>query len=221
MNPRSVLGLLLVLVAVLAGTLVLQRAQHLVPVYAASRDLPSGAPLTSADVSVVRVRLPAAELQRYLRPNTSRPVTGQVLTTPLRQHMLIPADHLAPSLEQADMVELAIKADQGDMAQGLRTGDRVQIVAAYADGLHQGRSQVLVESAEVVRILEEPGGLAGGNRTIGVQVRLPSGRTAPVTAAIASARVFVVKASALPSRSVSPAVAPDDPAQPAPHGGSP
>ncbi len=220
-NLRSALGLLLVLVAVFAGTLVLQRAQHLVPVYAAARDLPSGVTLSGGDLAVVQVRLPAAELRRYLRPSPSRPVRGAVLTAPLRQHMLVPTDRLAPSLEQAGMVELPIKVDHGDMAQGLRPGDHVQVLAAYSDGLHSGRAQVLVESVEVVRILEEPGGLAGGSRESGVQVRLPSERTAVVAAAIAGARVFVVKAPPLPSGSSAAAEAPAEPVEPDLPGGSP
>jgi hypothetical protein len=86
------------------------------------------------------------------------------------------------------------------MLQGLRPGDHVQILGAYSDGLHQGAAQVLVESAEVVRILEESGGLATGHRESGVQVRLPSERTASVAAAITGARVFIVRAPSLPSR---------------------
>lgn len=198
-NLRSVLGLMLVFAAVFAGTLVLQRAQHLVPVFAAARDLPSGVPLSNGDLALVQVRLPPAELGRYLRPDKNGSVTGRMLTAPLRQHMLVPADGLIPSREQADMVELAINVDHGDMLQGLRPGDHVRILGAYSDGLHNGTAQVLVDSAEVVRILEESGGLATGRRESGVQVRLPGERTASVAAAIAGGRVFIVKASSLPS----------------------
>jgi hypothetical protein len=71
---------------------------------------------------------------------------------------------------------------------------------------------VLVESAEVVRILEESGGLATGHRESGVQVRLPAERTASVAAAIAGARVFIVKAPELPAlRGVPGAVGDDGP----------
>lgn len=225
-NLRSVLGLVLVFGAVFAGTLVLQRAQHLVPVYAAARDLPSGVPLSNGDLSLVQVRLPEPELVRYLRPSRGHPVTGKVLAAPLRRHMLVPADGLLPSLEQGDMVELAINIDRGDMPQGLRPGDHVRILGAYSDGLHKGAAQVLVDSAEVVRILEESGGLAAGRRESGVQVRLPGERTASVAAAIAGARVFVVKAPALPSRpaeqsAVGPETLPTESSEPDRPEGSP
>ncbi len=200
------------MVAVLAGTLFLQRAQRLAPVYEAARDLPSGIPLSVRDLAVVRVRLPAAELQRYARPNLHRPLTGQVLTTPLRQHMLVPMDGLAPSSEQADMVELPIRVATGDMAQGLRPGDHVQVLAAYSDGLRNGQARLLLRSVEVIRMLEEPSGLAG-SRQGGVQVRVPSDRSALVVAAIAGARVFVVKAPSLPSRDGAAIEKPPDAAQ--------
>lgn len=200
-NLRSVAGLLLVFAAVLAGTAALQRAQRLIPVLEAARDLPSGIPLSSGDLSPVRVRLPSAELARYLQPDAGRSVTGQILTAPLRQHMLVPADTVVASREQADMVELAINVDHGDMLQGLRPGDHVRVLGAFPDDPGQGAAQVLVDSAEVVRILEDSGGLAAGHREGGVQVRLPAERTTSVAAAIAGGRVFVVKAPALPSRS--------------------
>jgi hypothetical protein len=199
LNGRSILGVLLVVAAVLAGALFLQRAQRLMPVYEAARDLPSGVPLSVRDLAVVRVRLPAAELERYARADLPRPVVGQVLVAPLRKHMLVPVDGLASSLEQADMVELSISVNSGDMAQGLQPGDHVQVLAAYRDGALSGQAQLLLRSVEVVRVLEEPSGLAG-SRQSGVQVRVPSDRTAVVVAAIASARVFVVRARPLTDR---------------------
>jgi hypothetical protein len=225
-NLRSVLGLVLVFGAVFAGTVVLQRAQHLVPIYAAARDLPSGVPLSSGDLSLVRVRLPAAELGRYVQPARGFSIDGRLLTTPLRRHMLVPADHLVASREQGNMVELAINVDHGDMLQGLRPGDHVQILGAYSDGLQNGAARVLVDSAEVVRVLEESGGLATGRRESGVQVRLPAERTALVAAAIAGGRVFIVKAPSLPGppavqgslRDDQPPIGSDEPA---PSEGSP
>jgi hypothetical protein len=193
-NVRSMLGLVLVLTAVAAGTLVLEQAQRLVPVYAAARDLPSGVPLSNGDLLLARVRLPAAELARYLQPGQLPTVGGKALISPLRQHMLVPADGLTATNSGADLVELAIKADHDDMPVGLHPGDRVALLAAYSDGLHTAAAQVLVSSAEVVRVLEDSGGLGGGYRQTGVQVRVPADRASSLATAIAGGRVFVVKA---------------------------
>jgi hypothetical protein len=189
-----VLGLVLVLAAVGAGTIVLERAQQLVPVYAAARDLPSGVPLSNRDLLLARVRLPAAELARYLQPGQLQTVAGKALIAPLRQHMLVPADGLTASDAHAGLVELAIRADHDDMPLGLHPGDRVQVLAAYADGLHEASARVLVASAEVVHVLEDSAGLGGGRRQTGVQIRVAADRASSIAAAIAGGRVFVVKA---------------------------
>ena len=66
MNGRTALGACLVLLAVLAGALFLDRSQRLAPVYAAAHDLPAGTTLKDGDLMVVRVRLPATALRHYL-----------------------------------------------------------------------------------------------------------------------------------------------------------
>jgi hypothetical protein len=109
-------------------------------------------------------------------------------------------------------VELPIRVATGDMAQGLRPGDHVQVLAAYGDGLRSGQARLLLRSAEVIRMLEEPSGLAGSHQG-GVQVRVPSDRTALVVAAIAGSKVFVVKAPALSGRSGAADEEPPDVAQ--------
>jgi hypothetical protein len=211
MNGRTALGAGFVLLAVLAGALFLDRAQRLVPVYAAARDLPAGTPLRSGDLMVVRVRLPDSSLRHYLRPGPDRAVAGRVLTAPVRRETLVPAELVLASSQQADLVELPVQADPGDMAQGLRPGDKVQVLAAYTDGARRGRAVVLLPTAEVVRVLEDPAGLTGTGQERGVQLRLPSDRAPAVAAAIATARIFVVKAPG-------PATDQAAPAPPAPSG---
>ncbi len=110
------------LVAVLGGALFLQDAQQLAPVYVAARDLSSGTVLAARDLAVVRVRLPGPELRHYLRPAAGGPPAGLVLTAPVPRDALVPAVAVAASARDAGMVELPIKADAGDIAQGLRPG---------------------------------------------------------------------------------------------------
>jgi hypothetical protein len=216
MNGRTALGAGFVLLAVLAGALFLDRAQRLVPVYAAARDLPTGTPLRSGDLTVVRVRLPDSALRHYLRPGPDRAVAGRVPTAPVRRETLVPAE-LALASQQADQVELPVQTDPGDMAQGLRPGDRVQVLAAYTHGARRGRAVVLLPTAEVVRVLEDPAGLTGTGQERGVQLRMPSDRAPLVAAAIATARIFVVKAPGPPTgQAALPPPAPSDPQAPPP-----
>ena len=157
MNGRTALGACLVLLAVLAGALFLDRSQRLAPVYAAARDLPAGIPLKDGDLMVIRVRLPAAALRHYLQPGAGQTVSGRVLTAPVRRETLVPAGVVLASSREAGLVELPVQVDPGDMAQGLRPGDSVQVLAAYTEGArwtpatHRPRHQVvyLLVSAEV------------------------------------------------------------------------
>jgi hypothetical protein len=182
------------MLAVLAGALFLDRAQRLVPVYAAARDLPAGTMLRNGDLMVLRVRLPDTALRHYLRPSPDRRVPGRVLTAPVRREELVPAAAVLASDQAADLVELPVQVDPGDMAQGLRPGDRVQVLAAFTEGARRGRAVVLLSTAEVVQVLQDPTGLTGTGQERGVQLRMPSDRAPAVAAAIATARIFVVKA---------------------------
>jgi hypothetical protein len=197
--------------AVLAGALFLDRAQRLVPVYAAARDLPAGTQLRNGDLMVLRIRLPDTALRHYLRPSPDRAVPGRVLIAAVRRQELVPAELVLASSRDADLVELPVQADPGDMAQGLRPGDKVQVLAAFTEGARRGRAVVLLPSAEVVQVLQDPSGLTGAGQERGVQLRMPSDRAPVVAAAIATARIFVVKA---PGRATGQATA--EPAPPAP-----
>jgi hypothetical protein len=216
MNGRTALGAGLVLLAVLAGALFLDRSQRLVPVYAAARDLPAGTSLHEGDLVVIRARLPATALRHYLRPGIDRQVSGRILTAPVQRETLIPAGLVLASSREADLVELPVQVDPGDMAQGLRPGDTVQVLAAYTEGARRGRAVVLLPAAEVVQVFQDPGGLTGAGRDRGVQLHMPSGRAPIVAAAIATARIFVVKAPGLAADETTaapttPSVAPEPP----------
>jgi hypothetical protein len=194
MNGRTALGAGLVLLAVLAGALFLDRSQRLVPMYAAARDLPAGTSLREGDLVVIRARLPATALRHYLRPGLDRRVAGRVLTAPVQRETLIPVGVVLASSRDADLVELPVQVDPGDMAQGLRPGDSVRVLAAYTEGARRGRAVVLLPTAEVVQVFQDPAGLTGAGQDRGVQLRMPSDRAPVVAAAIATARIFVVKA---------------------------
>ena len=146
---------------------------------------------------VIRVRLPATALRHYLQPSAGQQVSGRVLSAPVRRETLVPAGVVLASSRDAGLVELPIQVDPGDMAQGLRAGDSVQVLAAYTEGARRGRAVVLLPSAEVVRVLQDPAGLAGTGQERGVQLRMPGDRAPIVVAAVATARIFVVKTAGL------------------------
>jgi hypothetical protein len=79
---------------------------------------------------VIRVRLPATALRHYLQPSGGQQVSGRVLSASVRHETLVPAGAVLASSQDAGLVELPIQVDPGDMAQGLRPGDSVQVLAA-------------------------------------------------------------------------------------------
>jgi hypothetical protein len=172
---------------------------------------------------VIRVRLPGTALRHYLQPGPGQGVSGRVLSAPVQRETLVPAGIVLASRGDAQLVELPVQVDPGDMAQGLRPGDRVQVLAAYTEGARRGRAVVLLPSAEVVQVLQDPAGLAGSGQERAVQLRLPSDRAPIVVAAIATARIFVVKAPGLPSEATAtdPPEAPEAGEEPDPAGSEP
>ncbi|HET9558564.1 MAG TPA: hypothetical protein VFS70_15600, partial [Actinomycetota bacterium] len=88
------------------------------------------------------------------------------------------------------------------------------VLAAYTDGARRGRAAVLLPTAEVVQGLQDPAGLTGTGQERGIQLRMPSDRAPAVAAAIATARIFVVKtpgASTDPTAAGPPSSDPPDP----------
>ncbi|HEX3212631.1 MAG TPA: hypothetical protein VH016_08690, partial [Actinomycetota bacterium] len=166
---------------------------------------------------VIRVRLPATALRHYLQPSAGQQVSGRVLSAPVRRETLVPAGVVLASSRDAGLVELPIQVDPGDMAQGLRPGDSVQVLAAYTEGARRGRAVVLLPSAEVVQVLQDPAGLAGTGQERGVQLRMPGDRAPIVVAAVATARIFVVKT---PGLAAEPALTDRSSAPPPPEPGT-
>jgi hypothetical protein len=183
------LGLLLVLTAVLGGAVVLRRADETVAVLSAARDLPSGVPLTPADLRPVRVRLPAPQLARYARPGSG--VLGGSLASGLPKDALVPLALIAPVPDAASLVEYPIPIEPAGVPGGLRPGDRVAVVVAGGD--QGGPSAVLLRAVEVIRLLRGGDGFGGDDRIVAVEVRMPKDRLASVADAIAGGHVSLAR----------------------------
>ncbi len=128
-DPRLVVGLLLVLASVVAGTLVVRSFDDTVAVWAARRSLLPGERLAAADLVVQRVRV-GAGAGPYL--SATRAPQGQVLLRFVGDGELLPA----AALGDADQVELRPVAVPlaADAAEALQPGALVDVwVAARAD----------------------------------------------------------------------------------------
>jgi pilus assembly protein CpaB len=106
-----------------------------VPVVVAASDLPAGAVLSPADVAVVR--LPPDVVPRGVAPD-AQPLVGRVVAAAVRAGepltdvrlvgpgltALLPAELVAAPVRLADLAVAAL----------VRTGDRVDVLAAFPDG---------------------------------------------------------------------------------------
>src|SRR4030095_16247512 len=98
-----------------------------------------------------------------------------------------------------------------------------EVRLAYPGAPRRGRAVVLLPSAQVVQVLQDPAGLAGRGQERGVQLRMPSDRAPIGVAAIATARIFVVKAPGQASEpaATAPPEVPEAGEEPDPGGSEP
>jgi hypothetical protein len=215
-NGRVALGILLVVLAVLGGALLLRRADATVTVMAAARDLPSGSPLTAADLKPVQVRLPSAQLSVYVRPGPA--VEGSRLTAGVAKDALVPAAMLVQAGEQTDLVEYPVPVEPADVPD-LRPGDRVAVAVSFDDGDKRGQGAILLPSVEVVRVLRGAASVGADDRIEAVQIRIPKDRLALVAGAIAGGRVSMARLAPGDLVGIQPVPATPKPAATKPAGG--
>lgn len=128
-DTRLLVGVLLVLASVLAGALVVARADKTAPVYAAARALTPGSALTADDLAVVSVRLEGAG-GRYLSAGT-RLVPGQVVLRAVASGELVPRSALG-SRDQVDLRPVSVPV-AADVAEPLGPGVLVDVWVANRD----------------------------------------------------------------------------------------
>jgi hypothetical protein len=168
-DTRLLVGLLIVLASVALGARVVAAADDTVPVYAAGTTLVTGHTLSSADLTVVRVRL-GAGAAAYLRAQSPIPA-GATLLRSLGPGELVPVSVVgAAAAVQVRPVTIPL---EGAPPAGLRVGARADVWSSVRDpaaGATAYKPPVrLAEGAEVSAVTTVDGGLApaqGGSAQI-------------------------------------------------------
>ncbi|MDO8144177.1 MULTISPECIES: hypothetical protein [unclassified Isoptericola] len=122
-DPRLVVGLLLVALAVALGAWVVSGADRTVPVYVAAGTLTPGEPVAAEDLRVVDVNL-GAETARYLRADVGPP-TDQVALRVVEDGELVAAGALGPA-ERVDVRAVAVPVSAG-LSERIRAGALVDL----------------------------------------------------------------------------------------------
>ena len=92
-DVRLVVGVALVVLATVLGSLVVAKARETTSVLTVARAIPAGQPITPADLSVSEVRL--GTVARHYLAADRRPAAGAVAARDLRPGDLLPADAVA------------------------------------------------------------------------------------------------------------------------------
>ena len=187
LNLRLVLGVLLVLGSVLLGARTLAAADSSVRVWAVTGDLAAGTTLTSADVSVARVRL-FSDADRYLRTTTSP--AGHTLNRDVGAGELLPRSALTTQPE-GRLISLPVPVLHAP--EGLRRGQRVDVFATSkpVGGTGPARTERVLAGVPIQAVRAPRGGLAGGSTEYAVIVRVTPADVEAVIRAIRTAEIDV------------------------------
>jgi len=197
LDPRLLLGLLLVAASVVAVVGIVSAADRRILVYAAAGPLAPGDRIDAGDLVERSVALDGSD-PLYLRPD-DLPDGGLVITQSVRGGELVPTSAVG-SVAGLRSTSVVIEST-GPLSSAVVPGSGVDVWAApaneetgQADAF--GPPSVLVSGAIVVRVLEDDGLVASGG--VAVELLVPRSRVARLLHAIANADALAIVPSGLP-----------------------
>jgi hypothetical protein len=196
-DPRLLLGLLLVAGSVVAVVGIVSAADRRTVLYAAAGALAPGDRIDAGDLVERSVALDGSELL-YLAPD-DLPDDGLVITQSVRDGELVPASAVG---SPAGLRTTAVVIEStGPLSSAVVPGSAVDVWAAPVNeqtGQAEpfGPPAVLVPGAIVVRVLDDEGLVNPAG--VAVEVLVPRSRVARVLHAIANADALAIVPSGLP-----------------------
>ena len=162
LDLRLIAGVVLVVLAVLAGAWVVARADRTDPVWSAAHDLAAGTVLTADDLSTAHVRLSSAG-GRYAPVSTS--LVGMTLSRPVGGGELLPRAAVGPA---STGTSVTIPLDD-DQAPPLSRGQRIKLWVSTKSCL----ATVVLEDVTVQDVQSGSGGAFSSGSGQDVTVRVP------------------------------------------------
>ena len=151
-DPRALVGVVLTLTALAGSVAFWVSASDARPVIVATRDLPPGATLRSADVSVAYVRMDDALYRAAVPADMLDGLVGRQLAEPMHAQQVLARAQLADQFGLApDQVAITIPARADSAAGGrLHKGDAVQVLVTVADKTrNEVHARPVLERAQV------------------------------------------------------------------------
>ncbi|MGB3257176.1 MAG: SAF domain-containing protein [Ornithinimicrobium sp.] len=196
-DARLLIGVLLVLLSVLAGSWLVAAADDTTPVFAASTTLLPGEEVTEADLETVSVQLDEA-VGSYLHADDGL-ASGTFVTRTVQPGELVPADALG-SARQAKDKTVSVPIDPAASAT-LSVGTVVDVWVSRRDaeeaGVRYVDPELLLVGAVVAKVPASGSGLGVGVGRAAVAIVVPADEVAPVISSVdQEARITLVPAPA-------------------------
>lgn len=190
LDARLAVGVLLVLVAVVAGARVFAAADTMTTVYVAAHDLVPGQHVSADDVAVGRVRLDGQG--DYYVAASSAPPVGYVVTRFVGAHEFLPAAALsARAVGDSRFVTLPVQP--GHLPGELARGDRVDVYLTPKVGAGEpAPTPRLVLAGVPVESREGGARTFSGDATLAVVLAVPRADVAAVVHAVESGTIDLV-----------------------------
>ena len=198
LETRLVLGVLLVLGSVLAGTRVLASADRSQQVWATTRALAPGTVLIEGDLRPARVRLFGAS-ERYAGAAGAKPV-GYVVRRGLGEAELLPLAALSRPEQGLDVRDVTVPVPVGHLPPDLAHGDQVDIYVTPSErsarstgtGTADPLAPRLVLRAVAVQRVVRAGGLGAGGQDQPVLLTVRPDDVLTLVAAMAAGHLDLV-----------------------------
>lgn len=192
MDPRLVIGVVLVLVSLAGVWFVVQQSSRTETAWAATRTLLPSETVTAGDLQQVEVRLPQSQ-DRYA--DASVDPVGMVVASTVGQGEVLPLRALGDAVgEDRSAVVVDIG---GALPSAVRAGALVDIWTAAPGESGYEAPAVLVGGAIVVGIVEDEGIIASGAQQL--ELLVPSDETALLLEAMSNEHVLSVVPLAQPA----------------------
>ncbi|MGB3830024.1 MAG: SAF domain-containing protein [Ornithinimicrobium sp.] len=194
-DARLLIGALLVLLSVLAGSWLVATADNTTPVFAAAGPLLPGDEVTDADLVTTSVRLDEA-LDSYVDASDGL-AAGTYVTRAVKPGELVPADALGTARQAMDKT-VSVPIDPASSAT-LAVGTVVDVWVSRRDqneaAVRYLDPELLLERAIVAQVPANGGGLGVGVGRAAVAIVVPATQVAPVISSVdQEARITLVPA---------------------------
>lgn len=156
LDPRLVIGVLLVAAAVAGGLRLAATGDDTVPVVVATRDLPSNHRLEPGDVTTVRLAASAAVVDTLVRGDRIASLTGRVLSRPVAAGGLLDRRYVGPTARSVREVTVPLSPEHA-LGGSVRVGEKVDLLASFGKGTADARTLTVASGVEVVATVREEG----------------------------------------------------------------